>query len=56
MVTAAIRRDIGRIMAHDPLVRLRVEFDDGDTAVHQMRVGCRRLRSDLRTFQPLLDT
>jgi CHAD domain-containing protein len=28
---------------------------DGDTPVHQMRVGCRRLRSDLRTFQPLLD-
>jgi CHAD domain-containing protein len=28
---------------------------DGDTPVHQMRVGCRRLRSDLRTFKPLLD-
>jgi CHAD domain-containing protein len=27
----------------------------GDTAVHQMRVGCRRLRSDLLTFRPLLD-
>src|SRR5207248_7673785 len=26
-----------------------------DTAVHQMRVGVRRLRTDLRTFQALLD-
>src|SRR5206468_6555373 len=27
----------------------------GDTAVHRMRVGTRRLRTDLRTFRPLLD-
>ncbi|MFC7479951.1 CHAD domain-containing protein [Luedemannella flava] len=27
---------------------------DDDTAVHQMRVGCRRLRSDLRTFDVLV--
>lgn len=52
---AALRRDIGRIVAHDPLVRLRAEVGDGDTAVHQMRVGCRRLRSDLRAFGPVLD-
>ncbi len=52
----ALRRDIGRILAHDPLVRQRAEFDDGDTAVHQMRVGCRRLRSNLRNFELLLDT
>ena len=43
-------RDIARIVAHDPLVRLRAPVGDDDTAVHQMRVGCRRLRSDLRTF------
>jgi CHAD domain-containing protein len=55
VVTAALRRDIGRIFAHDPLVRLAVPTDEGDTAVHQMRVGCRRMRSDLRTFDPLLD-
>ena len=56
VVVAAIRRDIGRIIAHDPLVRLRAEVGDGDTAVHQMRVGCRRLRSDLRTFKVFLAT
>jgi CHAD domain-containing protein len=55
VVTVAIQRDIARIVAHDPLVRLRAPVGDGDTAVHQMRVGCRRLRSDLRTFGPLLD-
>lgn len=55
VVTAALRRDIDRIITHDPLVRLHAEVGDGDTAVHQMRVGCRRLRSDLRTFGTLLD-
>jgi CHAD domain-containing protein len=55
VVTEALRRDIGRIFGYDPLVRLREPLPDGDTAVHQMRVGCRRLRSDLRTFRPLLD-
>src|SRR5258705_5542623 len=28
---------------------------DGDTPVHQMRVGTRRLRSDLQTFESLLE-
>ncbi|GIF73075.1 CYTH and CHAD domain-containing protein [Asanoa siamensis] len=55
VVSAAVRSGIGRILAHDPLVRLGQPLDDGDTAVHQMRVGCRRLRSDLRTFAALLD-
>ncbi|GIG62717.1 CHAD domain-containing protein [Longispora fulva] len=55
VVAGGIRRDIGVIVAHDPLVRLRAEVGRGDTAVHQMRVGCRRLRSRLRTFAPLLD-
>lgn len=55
VVTAALRADIARIIAHDPLVRLREPLTDGDTPVHQMRVGCRRLRSDLRSFAPLLD-
>ncbi|GIH13565.1 CYTH and CHAD domain-containing protein [Rugosimonospora africana] len=55
VVTEAIRADIGRMLAHDPLVRLGTPLPDGDTAVHQMRVGCRRLRTDLRTFRPLLD-
>jgi CHAD domain-containing protein len=54
VVAAALRRSVARIVAHDPLVRLRATVGDDDTAVHQMRVGCRRLRSDLRTFAPLL--
>lgn len=54
-VTRVLRHDIARILANDPLLRLRSTTDDGDTPVHQMRVGCRRLRSDLRTFAALLD-
>ncbi|MFB9234245.1 CHAD domain-containing protein [Plantactinospora siamensis] len=54
VAVAAIRRDVARILEHDPLVRLGEPLPDGDTPVHQMRVGCRRLRSDLRTFGPLL--
>jgi CHAD domain-containing protein len=55
VVSAALRKDIGRVFAHDPFVRLRQPLPDGDTPVHQMRVGIRRLRSDLRTFKRLLD-
>lgn len=54
VAVAAIRAGAARIVRHDPLVRLRSPVGD-DTAVHQMRVGCRRLRSDLRTFAVLLD-
>jgi CHAD domain-containing protein len=54
VVTAALRRGIGRIVEFDPLVRLHEPLPDGDTAVHQMRVGCRRVRSDLRSFRRLL--
>ena len=55
VVTVAIQRDIARIVSHDPLVRLRAPVGNGDTAVHQMRVGCRRLRSDLRTFGSIVN-
>lgn len=55
IVVTAIRKHIERIFQADPYLRLRSPMPDGDTAVHQMRVGCRRLRSDLRTFKPLLD-
>jgi CHAD domain-containing protein len=49
-VQAAIARGVQRIFTNDPGSRLgEVE------PVHQMRVGARRLRSDLRTFAPLLD-
>ncbi|MDG4792593.1 CYTH and CHAD domain-containing protein [Micromonospora sp. WMMD1082] len=54
VVTEAVRREAGRLLAHDPLVRLRAPVGDDDTAVHQMRVACRRLRSDLKTFGPLV--
>jgi CHAD domain-containing protein len=51
---AVVRRAIAaatlRLVAHDPGVRL-----GGDPeAVHQARVAVRRLRSDLRTFAPLM--
>jgi CHAD domain-containing protein len=55
VVTAALRADIARVFAFDPLVRLGQPLPDGDTAVHQMRVGTRRLRSDLRTFRAALN-
>ncbi len=55
VVVTAIRKHIERIFQADPYLRLRSPMPDGDTPVHQMRVGCRRLRSDLRTFKPLLD-
>ena len=49
-VRAAIARGVERIMLNDPRMRLgEVE------PLHQMRVGTRRLRSDLRTFRPLID-
>jgi CHAD domain-containing protein len=49
-VRSAITSSVLRIIEHDPAVR------DGDAeGVHQARVGTRRLRSDLRTFAPLLD-
>ncbi|MDG4779631.1 CYTH and CHAD domain-containing protein [Micromonospora sp. WMMD961] len=54
VVTEALRKEIRRLLAHDPLVRLRAPAAGGDTGVHQMRVACRRLRSDLRTFTPLV--
>ncbi|MFJ6152908.1 CYTH and CHAD domain-containing protein [Micromonospora profundi] len=54
VVTEAVRKEVRRLLAHDPLVRLRVPGGGGDSAVHQMRVAIRRLRSDLRTFKPLL--
>jgi len=45
VLTRAVRADIARMLAYDPLVRLREPLPDGDTAVHQMRVGVRRLQT-----------
>jgi CHAD domain-containing protein len=51
VVRRAIALSVVRLILHDPVVRL-----DADTeGVHQARVATRRLRSDLRTFRPLLD-
>ena len=51
VVRHAMASGVRRILVHDPLVRL----DTGAEAVHQMRVGTRRLRSDLRTFHRVLE-
>ena len=47
----ATARSVAQILRHDPGVRLGEDPED----VHQFRVATRRLRSDLRTFAPLLD-
>lgn len=47
---AALSGAVTRILRHDPGVRLGDDPED----VHQARVGTRRLRSDLRTFAPVL--
>jgi CHAD domain-containing protein len=51
LVGSALRASVTRMLAHDPEVRL-AEDPEG---VHQARVATRRLRSDLRTFGPVLD-
>lgn len=49
-VKAALINGVDRIMSHDVSARLgAVE------GVHQMRVGARRLRSDLKTFAPVVE-
>jgi CHAD domain-containing protein len=51
VVRRAIAASVARLIRHDPVVRLDVDPE----GVHQARVATRRLRSDLRTFRPLLD-
>jgi CHAD domain-containing protein len=51
-VRRAIAASVVRLMRHDPIARLGTDPE----GVHQARVATRRLRSDLRTFRPLLDT
>jgi CHAD domain-containing protein len=50
VVAAAVARSVSRVLRHDPGIRLGDDPED----VHQARVGTRRLRSDFRTFRPLL--
>ena len=52
VLRAGITKAVLRVLQHDAGVRLGNDAE----AVHQARVGTRRLRSDLRTFGPLLDT
>jgi CHAD domain-containing protein len=47
---AAVVGSVARLLAHDPGVRRGDDPED----VHQMRVATRRLRSDLRTFRPVI--
>jgi CHAD domain-containing protein len=47
----AIALSVIRLIRHDAVVRL----DTDPEGVHQARVATRRLRSDLRTFRPLVD-
>src|SRR6185312_9029097 len=50
LVAAALRTSTRRLLLADIGVRSREE-----DAVHQMRVACRRMRSDLKTFRPLVE-
>lgn len=50
LIRSSFAAAVLRIIDNDPVVR----FDEDPEGVHQSRVGARRLRSDLRTFHPLL--
>jgi CHAD domain-containing protein len=51
VVSQAVARSVEKLIEHHPGVVL----GDDPESVHQFRVAARRLRSDLRTFDPLLD-
>jgi CHAD domain-containing protein len=51
VVRRALSASVERLIRHDPVVRM----DNDPEGVHQARVATRRLRSDLRTFGPLLE-
>lgn len=51
LVRHAVARSVVQLLRHDPGARLGTDPE----AVHQLRVAARRLRSDLRTFAPLLE-
>lgn len=50
-IQRAIASSVLRLITHDAAVRIGSDPE----GVHQARVATRRLRSDLRTFKPLLD-
>jgi CHAD domain-containing protein len=51
VVHRALALSVIRLIRHDAVVRLDLDPE----GVHQARVATRRLRSDLRTFRPLVD-
>jgi len=51
LIRHAIAGSVAHLVRHDHIVRL----DTDPEGVHQARVATRRLRSDLRTFAPLLE-
>jgi CHAD domain-containing protein len=51
VIRAALLASVSRWIHHDPGVRLGLDSED----VHQARVSTRRLRSDLGSFEALLD-
>ena len=51
VVRRAIRQSYERFVAHEADLRT----SDDPESIHQARVATRRLRSDLRTFEPFLD-
>ena len=50
-VVAALARSVARLILHDPIARVGKDPE----GVHQMRVAVRRLRSDLKTFESLVE-
>jgi len=51
VIQAAVARSVTDLLLHLPAARIGQDIE----GVHQARVATRRLRSDLRTFRPLLD-
>lgn len=51
VVRAGFAAAVLRVVEHDAVIRADVDPE----GIHQARVGLRRLRSDLRTFGPILD-
>lgn len=49
-IRAALVANVSRLLTNDPLTRSGMP-----EGLHQMRVACRRTRSDLKTFGPLVD-
>jgi CHAD domain-containing protein len=51
VIRSSVASSTIRLVSHDPIARV----GEDPEGVHQARVAVRRLRSDLRTFRPLLD-